>query len=205
MKGLTQKQREILDFIQRFIRENGYSPSYREIMHHFSLASLGSVYKHIHTLKRKGVLNSDKQSSRSLHVLDSPLTTKPSAEVELAFIGNLSAGYPVELFREPQLLTIPAFLVPHPEHTYILQIQGEGLQEEAIFDGDLILLEARQEAQTGETILALINQHDTTIKRYYPEGQYIRLEGRHLNSHPHILRADHLKIQGVLVGLIRSY
>lgn len=205
MKGLTQKQREILEFIQRFIKENAFSPSYREIMYHFSFSSPGSVYKHIQTLKRKGVLDAEKQCSRSLAPIASPLTQQTKAEVELAFIGNLSVGYPVNLFREPQMMAIPAFLVPNPEHTYILQIQGDGLQEDAIYDGDLILIEARQDAQTGETVLALINQHDTIIKRYYPEGQYMRFEGRHLQAHPLLLQADSVIIQGVLVGMIRSY
>lgn len=205
MKGLTQKQREILEFIQRFIKENAYSPSYREIMHHFSLSSPGSVYKHIQTLKRKGVLIGEKQCSRSISPIASTLVLPKKSEVEIAFIGNLSAGYPVDLFREPQMLSIPSFLVPSPEHTYVLQVQGEGMQEEAIYDGDLLLIEARQEAQDGETVLALINQHDTTIKRYHPEGQYIRLEGRQLHVHPLILRADSVIVQGVLVGLLRSY
>lgn len=204
MKGLTSKQRDILQFIQNFINENRYSPSYREIMEHFSFASPGSVYKYIQTLKRKGLLSSEKQCSRSLMPYE---TTSPSkvdkAEIELPFIGHLTGGYPIELFMQSQHLTIPTFMVPSPDKTYLLRVRGNQLYEEFIHDGDLLLVEARQEAQAGETIVALINQHEAIIKCYYPEGQYIRLEGHH--HQPMILRQTSVAIQGVLVGLIRTY
>lgn len=208
MKGLTAKQSEILHFIQHFIEQYHYSPSYREIMEHFDFTSPGSVYKHIHTLKRKGVLTAEKSSHRSLLPVQTPQQAKElkeSTEIQLPLIGNISAGYPLELFVRSRMVAVPTSLVQAPEHTYILQTQGDALQDEYIQDGDLLLIEARQDIQPGEIILGLINQHDTVLKRYYPEGQNIRLE----SQHPHVpsltVRYEHILIQGVLVGLLRIY
>lgn len=203
MKGLTPKQRNILDYIQKYISQHKCSPSYREIMHHFSLASPGSVYKYIRTLTRKGVLNNEKKCSRSLTLAEHLTPNKITAEVQLPFIGNITMGHPIEMFVQSQTLNVPTFLVPYPEHTYILRAEGDSLNEEYISDGDLLLVEARQEAQAGEMIIGLINNHDTLVKRYFPEGHYIRLEGH--THQPLILRADNLRIQGVLVGLLRAY
>lgn len=207
MKGLTPKQREILLFIQHFIEQHQYSPSYREIMQQFDFTSPGSVYKHICTLKRKGVLSADKNSHRSLMPMpiQNPQAGKESTDIRLPLIGNISAGYPLELFVKPRMIAIPISLVSAPENTYVLQTRGDALQDEWIQDGDLLLIETRQDIQPGEMILGLINQHDTVLKRYYPEGQYVRLESQYPQAPSLTVRDEHILIQGVLVGLLRIY
>lgn len=206
MKGLTPKQIEILEFIQSFIDQHHYAPTYREIMHHFDFKSPGSVHKHVRTLQQKGALNPDRNSHRALKPTE-PLKslTKEASETQIPLIGNLSVGYPLELFIQPKMIAIPPSLVHSPESTYILQVQGDALHEEWIQDGDLLLIEARQDIQPGETILGLINQTDTVLKRYYPEGQYIRLESQESDTHSLIVRSEHIVIQGALVGLVRMY
>ncbi len=205
MKSLTPKQLGILQFIERYIQEHHFSPTYREIMAQFNFNSPGSVYKHIQTLKLKGALCNEKQAHRSLKPILTPQPILESKEVQLPLIANLSAGYPLELFVQSQMITVPSSLVQNPDNTYILQTQGDSLQDEWILDGDLLLIEARQDIQPGEIILGLINQHDTVLKRYYPEGQYIRLESQHPNIRPLTVRNEHITIQGVLVGLLRMY
>ncbi|MCE2981993.1 MAG: transcriptional repressor LexA [Parachlamydia sp.] len=204
MKGLTSRQQAILAYIKEFIEKHSYSPSYREIMHHFSFTSPGSVYKHVKTLQRKGYLESEKQASRSIIPTQYPASPSGTQELELSLIGNIAAGYPIEIFMCPQKITLPAALVPQAEITYVLRVHGNGFYEEAIQDGDLLLVETRQEVHAGETIIGVINQHNTIIKKYYPEGQYIRLESCHPEQNL-TLRHDHLVIQGVLAGLLRYY
>ncbi|MBA2368093.1 MAG: repressor LexA [Candidatus Protochlamydia sp.] len=204
MKGLTPKQQAILLYIQQFIERYCYSPSYREIMRHFAFASPGSVYKHIRTLERKGHLVSEKKMSRSIIPTLKPSSPAISKEIELTLIGHIAAGYPIEMFIQSQTIAVPSSLAPHPDTTYVLRVQGNGFQEEAIQDGDLLLVEARQEVLAGESIIGVINQHNTIIKRYYPEGQYIRLESCQADQ-TLTLRHDHLIIQGVLSGLIRYF
>jgi len=204
MKGLTKKQRTIIQFIHDFVGQHQFSPSYREIMTHFSFASLGTVYKHIATLKRKGVLTSEKNCSRSIQLLENITShSRLSTEITLPFVGTLSTETNLELFVQPQTLSVPSHLVSDQENTYILRVEGNGLEEELVIHGDLLLIEARQDIQEGELIIGLINQHDVLLKRFYSEGQYIRLEG---HSHqPLILRTEYLQIQGVVISLIRMY
>jgi repressor LexA len=205
MIGLTKKQQEILSFIQDYIHRYQYSPSYREIMHHFGFSSLGSVSKHLQALKRKGVINGEKQSSRSIFPTQPTFSTRNNIEIELPFIGHLSAGSPIEIFPYTQTLAVPEFLVHLPEKTYVLRARGNTLNKELIADSDLLLVEARNEAFAGEMIVGVISQTDNIVKRYYPEGNYIRLEGHAQHVEPIIVKPKELQIQGVIVGLIRSF
>ncbi|CCB86663.1 transcriptional repressor LexA [Parachlamydia acanthamoebae] len=205
MKGLTKRQQEILDYIQEFIHSHQFSPSYREIMQNFGYSSLGSVSKHLQVLKRKGLLTSEKKCSRSIK----PLETKPSHlnqhELELPFIGHILAGFPVEIFPKTQSLAVPKFLVQEPDSSYILRARGNSLNDEMISDGDLLIVETGREACSGEWIVALLNEHETFIKRYYPEGQYVRLAGHDSAQSPIMIHLDDLVIQGIVVGLVRLY
>ena len=205
MKGLTPKQKEILDFITLFIEEHHYSPTYREIIAHFSFTSPGSVYKHIRTLEKKGALTADKQAHRSIRPITEQKVIKESTDLLIPLIGNLSIGYPLELFSNPQTLSVPASLVHSPDNTYLLQVQGDSLHDEGIHHSDLLLIEARGNILAGELILGLINQHDSILRRYYPEGHYIRLESQNKHTPSYTIKSDHIMIQGVLVGLIRMY
>jgi repressor LexA len=204
MKGLTKRQSELLDFIQQFIKNRRYSPSYREIMDHFRFSSLGTVYRHIKVLKRKGVLSGEKYGGRAINVAEISKPMDSHGELELPFIGYITAGQPIETFPQSQKLAVPDFLVHAPDRTYALRVKGNSLNEELIADGDILLVEARNEAYEGETIVGLIDNHATIVKRYYPEGTYIRLEGGE-GQKPLILKAEDLMIQGVVTGMLRFF
>ncbi len=203
MKGLTERQRQVLDFIQEYIQSRRYSPTYREIQEHFGFSSLGSVFKYINILKRKGMLTSEKQSSRSLMPSDFSLHKETAEELLLPFIGHLSAGIPIETFPRSQTLAVPPLLVQHPESTYVLRVRGDSFQEELIADGDLLIVEARNEALAGEQILGALHERKTLIKHYFPEGNSFRLTSR--TRQEIVVRQEDLTIQGVLVGLLRLF
>lgn len=206
MKGLTKRQSEMIHFIQEFISSNRYSPSYREIGNHFGFSSLGSVYKHINALKRKGLLQAQKQLRRSMTLTETDSKPKETVtEIEVPFIGHISAGNPIQTFSQSQTISVPHSFVHSPEKTYVLRAQGDTLLEELIADGDLIVVEARQEAHPGETVVALINHHDTILKRYYPEGDYVRLLSNNSNQQPIIVRQVDVFVQGVVIGLMRHF
>lgn len=205
MKGLTKKQRDILDFIETYIETNGYSPSYRDIQHHFSFHSLGTVYNYIKVLKRKQVIEGEKRGYRSI-TSSRQTMEKGNAEVELPFIGYLSAKAPIDTFPQIQSAFIPQSLVPNPPRTYALRVRGEFFRDELIADGDLLLVEARPEARSGEIVLACISHKDEMrINTYYPEGQYTRLESKTPHQEPTIVRNEEITIRGIIVGLIRFY
>lgn len=206
--GLTKKQYSILSFIETFASEKGYSPSYRDIMAHFSLSSPGSVYKYIQILKRKNLLSAEKGCGRSIQSTTKPkelIKEAPVSIVELPFIGHIEAGCPIEIFPQNHSIAVPKFLVPQPNTTYVLRVRGLSLQEEHLDDGDLLLVEGRSEAENGETVLALINRHETVILQYHPEGLNIRLTGKNPHHRPLVLRHENIQIQGILVGLLRAY
>lgn len=205
MKGLTKRQKEILNYIQEFIQAHHYSPSYREISKHFAFSSLGSVYKHVRVLERKGVLFSEKNCSRSLTLPPENIPKRNLIEIEIPFIGYISAGFPIETFSQSQTLAVPEFLVHNPEKTYVLRAKNDSLSEELIAEGDLLLVEARQEAHEGETVVAIINQHDTIIKKFYREAAYIKLISHNALLQPIILREEDVLVQGVVVGLLRLF
>jgi len=207
VKGLTKRQRELIDYIQDFITANRYSPSYREISTHFGFTSLGSVYKHIATLKKKGMLSSDPHTSRSVTTLHNPAPPplQTPSEVYIPFIGHISSGRPIQTFSQAQQIQVPAHYVHSPEKTYALRAQGDSLIEEMIADGDILLVEVRQQAHPGETVVALINGQDTIIKKYYPEGDWVRLLGMHSHHHPILLRQEDVAVQAIVVSLIRHY
>lgn len=201
MKSLTKSQRKIFDYVTAFIQEKGYSPTFRDIQTEFHFASLGSVYTYIKTLKKKGLFVDQKRTAISL----SPPTrqSESSHECILPLIGYLAAGFPIETFPQSQMLSVPAALVPHPEDTYLMRAKGDTLIDEHILDGDLILIEARSEAREGEMLVGSLHQNNTLVKRFFPEGAYIRLEGSDGRHEPIILNPGELLIQGVIIGLIR--
>lgn len=203
MKGLTKRQREIIDFIEEFTKNNRYAPSYREIGQQFGFSSPGSVYKHIQALKGKGVLIGESKSSRSLALAAQPQQPTAPSEIEIPFIGHITAGMPIQTFPQRQQVSVPRSLLHNPEKTYALRVQGDSLNEELIADGDLLIVEARQEAHPGETIVALINTHDTIVKKFYPDGAYVRLIGVYSHHYPMTLRQEDVLIQGIVIGLLR--
>ena len=200
MKGLTKSQAKIYTYVSEFIKSNGYSPTFRDIQAHFGLASLGSVYAYIKALKKKGFLLDQKNTALSLETQE----TK-NIEFTLPFIGHLSAGFPIITFHQAQTIAVPPSLVTHPEQTYVLKAKGDTLIDEHIVDGDFLLIEAKNTANEGELIVATLNYRDTIVKRFYPEGTYVRLEGSDGRHGSIVLSPEELQIQGVIIGLFRNY
>lgn len=205
MKGLTKRQLEVLSFIEDYIDTNNFSPSYREIMKNFGFSSIGSVSKHLNTLKRKGALTYEKQCSRSIAPTVKTNNSKKKFEIELPYIGYISANNTIETFPQTQTLAIPEFLVHNPENTYVLRAQGSTLIEELISDGDLLLVETRTDPLDGETVIANTSHHKTLVKKYHPEGNYVRLASQSPHTPPLIIRHEDLSIQGILISLLRLY
>ncbi len=196
MQGLTKKQREIVDFIESYATEKRCSPSYREIQDFFGFASLGSVYNHIQTLKRKGVVADSSKGARSLK-----LQTSPSLET-VPLIGKLRGGAAVETFA--QMVPMP-FPSPPSEECFLLSIADESLLEECIQPEDLILVAPRRKFEEGELVIALVDSQITLVKRAYSDPPYIRFESVSPHVQPLIVREDHVIVQGIILTLLRSY
>ncbi len=202
MSGLTKKQHAVLLFIQEYISQHQHSPSFRDIQQHFGYSSLGTVYNHIKILKRKGLVSSDKQSSRSLKPIQEK-TQKYLGVKKIPLVGQIRAGYPIELSKSSKNIDLPPSMVHSPQNTYALRVRGDGFIDELIADGDMIIVEARQQAVDGETVIAVVNQHETMIKCIHYVENYARLEAVTPHQQPIILREGDFTIQGIILSIIR--
>jgi repressor LexA len=199
---LTPRQKEILEFIRGFRGEHGYSPTHREICERFGFTSYGTVHKHLKLLEKKGFLRRDWNQKRGVALLDSrPGTASP----EVSFLGRIAAGKPIEAVRDEETLAVPPQLLrgPQGEH-FVLRVVGDSMIEEGIHDGDLVVVQRRDTASTGDMVVALID-NEATLKRYYPQGDRVRLQPANRTMTPLLLPADRVQVQGIAVGLMRRF
>jgi repressor LexA len=198
---LTKRQKEILDFISGFIERNGYSPSMEEIAENFHFASLNAVFKHLEALESRGHLHRDSNRARSIQL--SPNSAAGVQSVPL--FGYVAAGRPIEAISNPETLQIPESFLPRRGHSYVLRVQGESMIDEHIQDGDYVVVESRESADPGDMVVALIDGENVTLKKFYPEGNLIRLQPANETLAPIVLDAARVKIQGVVVSVLRKY
>ena len=202
MKGLTKRQRELADYIEGFLENYRYSPSYKNIAEKFGFSSLGSVYNHLRSLKNKGALQSISQG-KIVYPKNGVKEIKESLQVP--FIGFIITGKPVQMFMESKEIEVSSNLISNLAKTYALSVQGDFLKEEMIANGDILLVEVRENITPGETILGLINGNDIIIKKYYLEGDSIRLLNSWNSLDQILLRQEDILIQGVVIGLLRFF
>jgi repressor LexA len=198
---LTKRQKEILDFIKEFIDENGYSPSMEEIAGHFQFASLNAVFKHLEALESRGYLHRDSNRARSIQL--SPADT-PGLQ-NLPLFGYVAAGRPIEAVSAPETLPVPENFLPRQGDYYVLRVKGESMIDEHIQDGDYVVVESRKTADPGAMVVALVDEENVTLKRFYPEGVNVRLQPANESLEPIILDGARVRIQGVVISVMRRY
>jgi repressor LexA len=208
--ALTKRQKEVLDFIQDFIRERGYSPSYEEIGKGLDLASLATVHKHILALEAKQYLKRSFNQSRSIEVGDRYFaeTKRMQAAADpgltVPLMGRIAAGLPVEALANPAELHFTDFA--GDETTYALQVRGDSMIEDHICDGDFVLIERTERARDGEIVVALVEGMETTLKRFYRESDgRIRLQPANASMEPIFVKPEELQLQGRLIAVLRKY
>jgi repressor LexA len=206
MMALTRRQKEVLDFIAGFVDENGYCPSYEEIARGLQLASLATVHKHISVLESKNYLKRGFNQSRSLELAPKYLQEqqrRKAALPEIPLLGRIAAGQPVEAVEQRETLSFADF-AGNP-NTFALEVRGDSMIEDHICDGDLILLERIAEAQDGDIVVALVGGSETTLKRFYREGEMVRLQPANQTLKPILVPAPEVEIQGRLLAVLRKY
>lgn len=206
--AITRRQREVYDFLQNFIEEHGYSPSFEEIGAGLGLSSLATVHKHISNLQEKGLLKRDYNRSRSIDVVKIRSRAKPAApvtqaDVRLPLMGVIAAGRPLEAVENPESISLGDFT--RAKDVYVLQVKGESMQDEHIVDGDYVLVENTKTARDGEIVVALVSKSEATLKRIYQEGETIRLQPSNATMKPIIVPAADVEVQGRVIGVLRKY
>ena len=197
---LTQRQQEILKFIESYLETRGYSPSMEEIADHFGIASLNAIHKHLRVLQERGFIRRLSNRARSIQVVHEGLGEAHA----IPLLGRIAAGLPIEAIATHEEIQVPQSLLTRGQN-YVLQVEGDSMIDEHIQDGDLIVVEQRESARDGETIVALIDGERATLKKVFREGSRVRLQPANPTLEPILVPADRLQIQGVVVGLIRKY
>jgi repressor LexA len=204
--ALTKRQKEVLDFISSFVKDNGFSPSYDEIARALNLASLATVHKHIGALESKNYLKRSFNQSRSVDIqpkyLQEQMRHRGPAEVPL--YGRIAAGQPLEAIETKATLRFSDFA--KSADTYALEVKGDSMIEDHICSGDMILVEKTSVAREGQIVVALIGGSEATLKRYYvePNGM-VRLQPANSSMSPIMVHPRDLKIQGRLLAVLRKY
>ena len=199
---LTERQKQILAFIRDSVHQRGLAPTHREICKHFGYSSYGTVHKHLKLLEQKGFLKRHWNQKRGVELADDETgATSP----ELPFLGVIAAGRPIEALPGDEEVAVPPHLVGgrKGDH-YVLKVRGDSMIEEGIHDGDLVVVQRREEALAGEMVVALVGS-EATLKRFFPEGEMVRLQPANHTMEPLHVPARDLRVQGVVVGLMRRF
>ena len=211
MRYLTERQRDILQFIRDFQKSRGVAPTHREICDHFGFSSYGTVYKHLSLLEKKGLIRRDWNQKRGVEVVDheeeAPKAPAPrqhdSAVRELPLFGYIAAGRPLEVDLSDEMIAVPEHLTSRGDN-YVLKVRGDSMIDDGILDGDLVIISRREDAGNGDMVVANVSG-EVTLKRLYREGERVRLQPANSMMGPIYARARDVAVQGIVIGLMRRF
>ncbi len=198
MSNLTKKQKQVFDFISLYLAENGISPTIEEIRKKLKLKAVSTIHEHINSLKAKGYLSKSENSARSLS-----LKKEIKSILEIPILGRIAAGYPIEAIENVEdTISIVNPSIKTSEGYYALRVVGESMIDEGIFDGDIVVIKKQSVAENGQTVVAIIDDNEATLKKLYREKTRYRLEARNPNM-PSLFRTD-VEVRGVVVQVISN-
>lgn len=197
---LTLLEKRIFNFIRAFIQQHGHSPTLVEIGEAMEIKSKGTVHRYVQALKQKGVLEQNERGWRGIRLVEQPSTHSTT----LRLVGRIAAGHPIEAIQDQDEIDLHDMFVG--ENRYALQVKGDSMIGAGILDGDIVIIESQDGAQYGDIVVALIDEQEATLKRYrrYADGR-IELAPENPDMKPMIYDADRVRIQGVLIGQLRTY
>jgi repressor LexA len=199
---LTRRQKEILDFLARHIERKGYAPTIEEIGEQFGLSSLATVHKHLTNLQQKGLIKRAWNRSRALELVPTEVIVRA---LQLPLLGRVAAGTPIEAVQSTETIFVPEDMVGRKD-TYVLQVKGDSMIDEQIRDGDYVIVENRRSARDGEMVIALVERDNVTLKKLYWEaGGKVRLQPANARMKPIYVDQADLRVQGVVIGVLRKY
>ena len=204
MQPRTQRQRDIYEYITRFIERHGYEPSYAQIARHFGVSSKATIAKHIEALERRGLISRRRTDGAfGLSVQEEVVDVDSTCEVPL--LGRIAAGAPIDSEDDKETITVPRFFLGRvrPNRVYALRVTGDSMIDEHICDGDIALIENRTEARDGEIVVALIEGTRATLKRLFRFGSMVELRPANSQLQPMRLPASRVSVQGIFRGLLR--
>ncbi|MDD4624058.1 MAG: transcriptional repressor LexA [Bacilli bacterium] len=205
MDKLTKRQEDIIQFIKKYIVSNGYPPTVREIGSSLGLSSPATIHSHLSNLEDKGYIKKDDKKNRAIELLiDNEFIKKDESIVSVPLLGKITAGNPIEAIHNPnEYFSLPAYMIPTRKEVFTLKVSGESMIEAGIFDNDIVIVERTNDAKNGDIVVAMTNENEVTLKRFYKEKTYIRLHPENKVMEDIIL--DDVTILGKAIGLYRKF
>ncbi len=197
-RRLTPRQLQILTRIRDYRRSHGYSPSMQELADDLQISKV-TVFEHVDTLVAKGQLYRNPHKARSLE-LTSQAQLPDERPTLLPLMGRIAAGLPIEAIENAEALDLESVFASRAD-TFVLRVTGNSMIDEQIRDGDYVVVEKRDTARDGETVVALIDDGEATLKKFYKEKNRIRLQPANADFEP--IYVDNVNIQGVVIGVLR--
>jgi len=203
---LYKRQKQVLNFISQFIQKNNTSPTLQEIATAMGLSSLSTVHEHLATLERKGIIKKYEGSVRGIEIISDIIDTTLQG-IGLPLVGYIAAGEPIEAIENSlETVMVSADLVSKSKRCYVLQVKGDSMIDQGIFDGDYVVIQQQETANDGDIVVALIDNNFATLKSFYNEGGgRIRLQPANSKMDPIYVASKNLKIQGKVTGVVRKY
>lgn len=204
-RDLTSKQKEVLTFIKKFQAENKYPPSVRQICSALELRSPATVHAHIQNIIDKGYLKRSKQGNHLIELLvPNEFEMNNEDIVSVPLLGKVTAGSPIEAIEMPnEFFSLPTYLIPKHKEVFTLEVSGDSMINAGIFDGDIIIVERCNTAKNGEKVVAMNDENEVTLKTFYKENGYFRLQPENDFMNPIILK--NVTILGKAIGLYRKF
>ena len=204
MEKLTKRQDEVLNFVKTYMVEHGYPPTVREIGAALNVNSPATIHAHLANLESKGFIKKENSKNRALELLvKNEFVVQNDNVVDVALLGKVTAGNPIEAIENPdEYFSLPSYLIPRGKEVFTLLVSGESMINAGIHDGDIVIVERQNVARNGEIVVAMTDENEVTLKTFYKESNYIRLQPENDTMAPIIL--DNVTILGKAIGLYRK-
>lgn len=204
MEKLTNKQEIILTNIKKFMAEKGYAPTIRELCKICNLNSTATMFVHLKNLTKKGYINQTESKFRTIELnVPNEYAIKDEEVVSVPLLGKVAAGNPIEAIENPnEYFSLPKEFVPRNHEVFTLEVNGESMINVGIFDGDIVIVKRQNNANNGEIVVAMTDENEVTLKRFYNESDHIRLQPENDYLEPIIL--NNVTILGKAIGLYRK-
>jgi repressor LexA len=206
--ALSERQRKILEFIKSFALDNGYPPTIREIGQAVGISSTSVVNYNLNALQKEGYIMRDRTVSRGIRLAESLEGLRAVADViQVPLLGRIAAGTPIPVPEDGfagETIELTRDIVPAGDGIYALQVRGDSMTDAFINSGDVVVMRHQETADDGDMVAAwLVNEEETTLKRYYHEGDRIRLQPENSQMEPIFVAPENLQIQGKVLAVIR--
>lgn len=201
--NLTPRQLDVIVAIRNYRHLHGYAPTMQELADQLGTSKV-TIFEHVGALERKRVLRRNKHKARSVEIIaDTPLPDE-NRPTKLPLLGNIAAGSPIEAVENREEIDLESLFASR-HGVYVLRVRGESMIDDHLCDGDYVIIERRETARNGEQVVALLDSGEATLKRFYREGGKVRLQPANSSMQPRIVDADQVRVQGVVIGVMRSY